>query len=127
MARYLLFAGLALISGCNTMAGLGDDMAYYGASLSQHARSAAAPGVQGSSVAGPTVGAASFSPGERVALAKPAVLRERPAIDAPIVGYAQPGETYEVFAQERDWVQIGKDQPIAWVFDTFLTGAAAED
>jgi predicted small secreted protein len=145
MFRYFLLAGVVLVSACNTMAGLGDDLAYYGSTFANYARHTGAAGSGTSSppldasASGPSVsappaapaprtGPLAFAAGERVTLVKPAILRDQPSLDGAIVGYGRPGDTYQVIAQQHDWVEIGADQkPLAWVFDTFLTVATAQN
>ena len=145
MVRYFLVTGVVLVSSCNTIAGLGDDMAHYGSALANYARQngpassgTSSPPVDSSgsapaASATPTplvtpTGPPTFVAGDRVTLIKPAILRDEPSLDGAIVGYGQPGDTYQVIAQQHDWVEIGADQkPLAWVFDTFVTVATAQD
>ena len=126
MERYLLLTGLVLICGCNMVETLGNDMAYYGSSLAKYARDNSS--VPHQAPPEPMTSAPTFAPGERVTLAKPAPLRGQPSLNAAVVGYGEPGETYEVIGQKGDWVEIGADRkPLAWVFDTFLTVLSAQN
>src|SRR5690242_14681336 len=118
MVRFPLLIAVILVSACNTMAGFGDDMMYYGSKLTGYAQqdestgsgtgtssqplasSPPAPQPAAPTTLAPRTGASVFAEGEYVTFAKPARLHAQPSLDAAVIGYGQPGETYQVIAQQ---------------------------
>jgi predicted small secreted protein len=110
-------AVVLLLCGCNTVAGLGTDLGLTDDAVTP-AAAADKPGGQALPI--PT-----FAQGQVVMVVKPAILRDRPSLDGTVIGYGNLGDTYVVFGQEKDWVQIGSDRPLAWVFDTLIAEGPA--
>jgi predicted small secreted protein len=114
MRTATLVAVVVTLSGCGTIAGLGEDLGLSGRASTRSAKADKA--------VAPAMTAPVFAPGQVVTVVKPAVLRDGPSLDGNVIGYGNVGDTYLVFDQRSDWVQIGSDQPIAWVFDTLIRG-----
>jgi hypothetical protein len=56
------------------------------------------------------------APGPRkTVVLRPAHVRSQPSKTAEIVGVAQKGEAYNVFATKRGWVQVGGTAPDGWI------------
>jgi predicted small secreted protein len=117
-----LVAMVLTLSGCNTIAGLGDDLGLAGSAVTRVAGENNPDAIPPAAVTR-VAAAPSFSHGQVITVVRPAVLRDRPSLDGNVVGYGQLGDTYVVFDQQSDWVQIGSDRPIAWIFDTLISGA----
>ena len=48
-------------------------------------------------------------------------IRSGPSASSTIIGTADPGERFSVFAQSNGWVQVGQEKPIGWIAKTLLT------
>jgi predicted small secreted protein len=101
-------AMILTLSGCNTIAGLGDDLGLTGSAVTRLADENNADAIPQTAVARAAV-APTYSHGHVITVVRPAVLRDRPSLDSNVVGYSQVGDTYVVFDQQSDWVQIGSD------------------
>jgi hypothetical protein len=51
----------------------------------------------------------------KAVVVRPAHIRSHPSKSAEIVGIAQQGTSFEVYATKHDWVQVGNGSPEGWV------------
>ncbi|MDB5405902.1 MAG: hypothetical protein JWL84_814 [Rhodospirillales bacterium] len=118
-AATLIVTGL-MLAGCNTISGLGRDLGLAGDEVTRtaEAHKPAAGTAPNASPAAPEL-----VQGQVATVVKPGTLRDAPSLDGNVVGYVSIGDTYYVFGQRSDWVQVGADQPVAWVFAKLITVA----
>jgi predicted small secreted protein len=115
----LVVTGL-MLAGCNTVDGLGRDLGLVGDNVT---RTAEAQKADAGMARRPRPTAPKFAQGQVATVIKPGTLRDAPSLDGNVVGYVSIGDTYYVFGEQNDWVQVGADQPVAWVFDKLITVA----
>lgn len=104
-----------MLAGCNTIEGLGRDLGLAGDEVMRTAEAhRTGAGTSGSS-------RPPAAEGQVATVVKPGTLRDAPSLDGNVVGYANLGDTYYVFGAQNNWVQVGADRPVAWVFDKLVT------